>query len=211
MTKELTLYHFAGTSSFASNLVLAWTGQTASVVKPDASYHTSVNPAVAVPSLVLPDGTVLTQTIAVLSYLAKKANRIDLVGGDDLIDQAQVLKWSSFFASDVHGSFWVVFFTNRYTTSTDPESIAQVKTAGLQMVQKKFAIVEKHMKDRAYLVTEHKTIADAHLYSILRWTIPNFPDMMKELPNLTAFAERMAEDEGTKVALKYEDNEKYGM
>jgi glutathione S-transferase len=217
-TKDLTLYHFAGASSFATNIVLNWTGQSANVVKAASTaqglsetYAAEINPAAAVPSLVLADGNILTQNLAILNYIAKKAGRQDLVGGDDLLTQSQVLKWSSFLSSDVHSSFWVVFFTNRYTTSDNPAIIAQSKEAGLKLVKSKFAIMENHMKDREWFVTDHKTFVDAHAYVFIRWTLAYFPDVMKEFPNLKSFAERLSEDEGVKDALKYEDEEKWGL
>ena len=202
-TTDLTLYHFAGASSFATNIVLNWTGQSAKVVKAantaqglSETYAAEINPAAAVPSLVLPDGSILTQNIAILNYIAKKAGRQDLVGGDDLWDQSEVLKWSSFLSSDVHSSFWVVFFTDRYTTSDDPSVIAQSKEAGLKLVQNKFAILENHLKDREWFVTDHKTFVDAHAYVFIRWTLAFFPDILKNFPNLKSFAERLSDDEG---------------
>ena len=216
--ERLTVYHFAGTSSYATNIVLNWTGQSANIVKPCDSfqgltekYAAEINPAAAVPCLVLPDGRILTQNLAILNYIAKKACRQDLVGGDDLWDQSEVLKWSSFLSSDVHSSFWVVFFTDRYTTSDDPSVIAQSKEAGLKLVQNKFAILENHLKDREWFVTDHKTFVDAHAYVFIRWTLAFFPDILKNFPNLKSFAQRLSDDEGVKDALQYEDEVKWGL
>ena len=218
-TSDLTLYHFAGATSFATNIVLSWTGQSANVRKPaetakelSESYAAQINPAGLVPSLVLPDGNILTENIAVLNYVAKKAGRQDLTGGDDLWEQSQVLKWSSFLSSEVHSSFWLVFFTNRFTTSDDPAALAQVKEAGLKRIHEKISILENHMKaPRQWLVGNNKTIADAHLYVFVRWMARNFSSMMEDFPNLKRFGERMAEDDGVKDALQYEDGAKWGM
>jgi glutathione S-transferase len=216
-TKDLTLYHFAGTSSFATNIVLNWAGQSANVVKPCDSikgltekYAAEINPAAAVPCLVLADGRILTQNLAILNYIAKKAGRQDLVGGEDLWEQSQVLKWSSFLASEVHASLLFVLFTDRYTTSEEPTVIAQSKEAALKLLQNKFAILENHMKDREWIVTDHKTFVDAHAYVFIRETLAFFPDTMKDFPNLKSFAERLSEDEGVKDALQYENEEKWG-
>ena len=150
--------------------------------------------------------------IAVLNYVAKKAGRQDLTGGDDLWEQSQVLKWSSFLSSEVHSSFWLVFFTNRFTTSDDPAALAQVKEAGLKRIHEKISILENHMKaPRQWLVGNNKTIADAHLYVFVRWMARNFSSMMEDFPNLKRFGERMAEDDGVKDALQYEDGAKWGM
>jgi glutathione S-transferase len=111
----------------------------------------------------------------------------------------------------VHSSFWVVFFTDRYTTSHDPSVIAQSKEAGLKLVQGKFAIMEKHMRDRQWFVTDHKTFVDAHAYVFIRWTLAFFPDIMTNFPNLKSFAERLSDDEGVKDALHYEDEGEWAL
>jgi glutathione S-transferase len=215
--ESLTVYHFAGTSSYATNIVLIWAGQSANVVKPcdtfealSEKYAAEINPAAAVPSLVLPDGRILTQNLAILNYIAKRASRQDLVGGEDLWDQSQVLKWSSFLASEVHASLLFALFTDRYTTSNDSAVIAQSKEAALKLLKNKFAILENHMNDRDWIVTDHKTFVDAHAYVFIRETLALFPDIMKDFPNLKSFAARLADDAGVKDALQYEDEENWG-
>ena len=170
-TTDPTLYHFAGATSFATIIVLNWTGQSANVVKPSetlkelsGSYADQINPAGLVPCLVLPDGKILTENLSVLNYVAKKTGRKDLTGCDDLWELSQVLKWSSFISADVHTSFWLWEFTDRFTTSDDPAALAQVKEAGLKRVHEKVSILENHMKGRQWLVGDNKTFADAHLY-----------------------------------------------
>lgn len=108
---KLTLNHFAGATPKAINIVLGWTGEEATIVNPYKShsgledgYADKVNPTHAVPSLFIPSENkddnakplVLTQNLAVLTYAAKRAGRQDLAGGDDLIDQTEVLEWLSF-------------------------------------------------------------------------------------------------------------------
>jgi glutathione S-transferase len=212
-TKDLTLYHFAGASSFATNIVLNWTGQSANVHKPaetaknlSGSYADQVNPAALVPSIFLPtNGNILTENIAVLHYIAKTGGHQDLVGGDNLWEQSQVLKWSSFFSSNVHSSFWLVFFTDRFTTNDDPAALAHVKEAGLQRVHEKVTILDNHMKGHQWLVGERKTFSDAHLYVFIRWMTLFMTLTMEDLPSHKSFGERMTEDEGVKDALQYKD------
>jgi hypothetical protein len=65
-------------------------------------YAAEINLAAAVPSLVLPAGdgkNILTQILAIPNYIIKKAGRQDLVGGEDIWEQTQVLKWSAFLSS----------------------------------------------------------------------------------------------------------------
>ena len=75
------------------------------------------------------------------------------------------------------------FFTQRYTTSTDPEVIKETKTASIQLVQKKLVIMEKNMEGRNYLVTETKTVVlHAHAYAFVRWMLEDFVESMVNFP-----------------------------
>jgi hypothetical protein len=110
----LALYQFAGASSFATNtIVLHWTGwpirqplsrQPSNTAQGlNEIYAAEINLAAAVPSLVLPAGdgkNILTHNLAIPHYITKKAaGRQDLVGGEDIWEQTQVLKWSAFLSS----------------------------------------------------------------------------------------------------------------
>ncbi len=71
--------------------------------------------------------------------------------------------------------------------------------------------MEKHMRDRQWFVTDHKTFVDAHAYVFIRWTLAFFPDIMTNFPNLKSFAERLSDDEGVKDALHYEDEGEWAL
>jgi glutathione S-transferase len=221
-SNDLTLYHFAGTTSLSVNIMLEWTGQSAHTkrIKPaetlsglKKSFADKINPSGAVPALVLPSGLVLSQNVAILQYLAKKAGREDLIGGADLEDQAQVLKWSSFAASDLHTSFNPVFFTDRFTTSKDPKALEETKAAGIQLVLNKLAIIEKHLADgRSFFVTDKKTVVDAQMYVFTRFVLESLPEgSLAKFKKLDTFKARMDKDDGVKAALKYEDKSVWGL
>lgn len=50
----------------------------------------------------------MTQAGTILDYLAHKHPEAGLAGGDSLRARAEAHRWSAFYTSDVHASFWVM-------------------------------------------------------------------------------------------------------
>ena len=66
------------------------------------------NSAGAVLTLREDDGWLLTQAGAILAYLASKHPEAELAGGDGVRARAKAYRWSAFFTSDLHASFWPI-------------------------------------------------------------------------------------------------------
>ncbi len=73
----------------------------------------------------------------------------------------------------------------------------------MEKLNKRFAYVESALAGREYLLGEF-SIADAYLYTILRWH-PRAGLDFSQYPNLAAFAARMEARPGTATALSEEE------
>lgn len=125
-----------------------------------ADWRAQLNPMGEAP--VLDDGPKrLTQSGAILSYLAKKHGRF---GGEGEDEQLEVLRWLLF---DNH-KFTSYFATYRFNKSfgpTAPDPAVMAWLAG--RIDNAFGIVDKHLADRRYLVGSAPTIADFSLSGYL--------------------------------------------
>mmetsp|Transcript_20266 Transcript_20266/g.33444 ORF Transcript_20266/g.33444 Transcript_20266/m.33444 type:complete len:207 (-) Transcript_20266:288-908(-) len=197
------LYNRPGACSLADHIVLHWIGEPFHLEKPEYGdpAFLKLNPTGAVPTLVTDDNKVITQNQAILTYLAKKSGHPEWLGGADLIDQAEVTKWCSFITGDLHPAFFPVFVSSRYTTAEDDESKAKVKAAGVVLVNNKLQVLNNHMEGRTYLATNEKTIADAYLVPMLRWSNNVVDGGLKKYPNLEKFFNHMLQDDGVKKAM----------
>jgi glutathione S-transferase len=65
-----------------------------------------------------------------LDYLANKHPEALLGGGENMRAQAEARRWSAFFTSDVHASFWPIFVPKRYSADLSKAAQLTVIEAG---------------------------------------------------------------------------------
>ena len=131
-----------------------------------------INPKGNVPTLVLENGVVLNENLAVLQYIADlKPGTIAPVNGT--IERVVLQNILSFLASEVHTSIGGLF---------NPSIGNETRQYLTNNANKKLSYIENFLlKDKTYLLGNSFTIADCYLYIILSWTkglgidIRNFP------------------------------------
>ncbi len=176
----MKLYYMPGACSMASHIIANETGQAVDLVKVDgASKRTAdgrdfldINPNGYVPALELDDGTVLTENIALLDFLASG----DLATPSDKIERAKLLGLLSFLTSELHKAFSPFFAPAK---PTDP--------AVTEKLDKRISHVEQLLSDgRAYLTGDRFSVADAYAFVILNWS-GAIGHSLDRYPNIMAF------------------------
>jgi len=202
----MKLYYAPGACSLAVHIVLEWIGAPyeAQAVKPGSPELLKVNPSGAVPALDTGEGWILTQAAAILRHLTRAYPQARLAGGEGLREQAEVDRWLCFFTGDMHPAFYPVFMSQRYTTATDDASLKAVRDAGLALVRKRFAIMEAHLKDKAFFLGDARSILDAYAFPMVRWGAATLPGGLADFPAIGALHEEIARDEGVRRALAAE-------
>lgn len=180
-----TLYYAVGACSLAPHIVLEWIGAPYEAVRVQYGSEKllSVNPAGAVPTLREDDGWLLTQAGAILDYLAHKHPEASLAGGDDLRAKAEAHRWSAFFTSDVHASFWPIFMPDRYSVDKSGKALQSVVEAGHKLVAKQFGILDRHLIGREFVLDGGRSIIDAYSLPMIRWAIKHparWPDGLSQ-------------------------------
>jgi glutathione S-transferase len=201
-----TLYYAAGACSLAPHVALEWIGAPYEAVKVQYGSNEllAVNPAGAVPTLREDDGWLLTQAGAILDYLASKHPEAGLAGGDGKRAKAEANRWSAFFTSDVHASFWPVFMPQRYTTDEKEAARRAVVEAGHKLVAKQFGILNRHLDGRDYILDGGRSIIDAYSFPMMRWAINLLPGGLEGYPNVQALHDRLAADPAVHKVLERE-------
>ena len=202
----MKLYYAAGACSLGVHIVLEWIGAPyeAQAVKPGSPELLKVNPLGAVPALDTGEGWILTQAAAILRHLTRAYPQARLAGGEGLREQAEIDRWLCFFTGDVHPAFYPVFMSQRYTTAADDASLKAVRDAGLALARKRFAIMEAHLKDRAFFLGDARSILDAYAFPMVRWGAATLPGGLADFPAIGAHNEKIARDEGVRRALAAE-------
>lgn len=137
------------------------------------------------------DGRRLTQSGAILTWLA---DRHGAFGGRDADERFEVLRWILF---DNH-KFTSYFATYRFLKSFgpapgDPAVLGWLKAR----VDAAFAIVEKHLEGRRFIVGDTPTIADISMSGYMFYPVEESGyELARSHPNIAAWVQRLRGIEG---------------
>lgn len=183
----MKLYYSPGACSLSSHILLCLSGLNFEVERVDlrskktetGADFLKINPRGQVPTLVLYDGTVLLENIAIAQYIADKTQNPVLLEPVGSVARYQTLSWFSYVGTDLHKAFGPLFH------STDP----QVKSDTITALNSKFAYINDHLKQRSFVATDSFSIADAYLYVVLCWRkiiqdLPAYPEIDRYSSNI---------------------------
>ena len=154
----------------------------------------AVNPKGQVPVLEIDGGQKLTEGPVIVQYLADRKPDSGLVPPPGSIDRYRVQEWLNFTTSELHKSFGPIF---RPTTPDEYKKISK------DNIGKRLDWLDKQLAGKQYLMGDQFTIADAYLYTILRWT-PRVEIDLAKWPNLKAYVDRVTARPKVQEALKAE-------
>lgn len=144
-----------------------------------------INPAGRLPVLV-DDDFVLTESVAIVLYLAEKYLDQGLLP-TDLKQRAQVNHWLLFTATELEQPLWRI---TRHTTLY-PEHLRLPADISLacQDFKDMAAVMEAHMQGRHFIVGDTLTVADLVAAYTLDWA--NEVQLLDDFPQLLGYMERM--------------------
>lgn len=200
----IKLYYAAHTCSLASHIALEEAGaeyftervsfKTNQQSSPD---YLAINPKGRVPSLVTDRG-VLTETPAMLAYIAQMFPRAQLAPLDDPFAFAQVQAFNSYLCSTLH-----VAHSHRmrgYRWADDESSFADMQRKVPQSVGACYALIEREMLRGPWVMGEAYTICDPYLFTLAQWMEDDGVDV-STLPKVTDHRRRMSERSAVRKAI----------
>jgi len=155
---------------------------------------TRINPKGYVPTLVLDDGTVLTEASAILQYVADRNPGASLAPAAGTPERYRLLEWLGFVATELHKGFSPLW---------KPDTPGAYKKIAREMLAKRFAYLDAQLGGQPYLMGQQFTVADAYAYTVLNWTKFQSIDLAP-YPNLSAYMARVAARPNVQAALKAE-------
>jgi len=188
----MKLYEFAPTRSIRARWTLQELGVEFEAVTVNlvAGEHRrpeflKINPAGKLPVLVDGD-TVLTESIAIVTYLAEKYPEKKLIP-ITLPQKAQVYRWLLFAATELEQPLWrITRHTNLYPEARRlPADVVLAREDFLPMA----AVLDEHMQGRDFLVGDNATVADFVTAYTLDWA--NMVQLLDDFPGLRSYMERM--------------------
>ncbi len=198
----MKLYGKSGACSLSPHIVLRETGLDFTLVNVDLKAKTTeqgedyllINPKGQVPALELNDGSVLTEGVAIVQYLADLKSDRQLLAPAGSLTRYHTLEWLNFIATELHKGFSPLF------RPTTPE---EVKTLAREQLLQKFQYVNNELKEKQWLLGLRFTVADAYLFTVTRWAHAIKLDL-SGLSALNEWFERVAARPAVAAAMKAE-------
>lgn len=137
-----------------------------------AAEYRRLNPMGRIPTLLLPDGTVMTETLAILPHLADAHPDAALLPSPGSRDRARALRWMMLAGAEGYPHVTRADYPERF--SADPAHAEAIRTRAKEMYRELWRLVEAEAGltgDPAapYLLGARFTVADAYLAVLSRW------------------------------------------
>lgn len=153
-----------------------------------------INPKGQVPALQFDDGSILTEGVAIVQYLADLKPDRNLLAPTGSLTRYHTLEWLSYVSSELHKGFSPLF---------RPDTPEEYKAIARAQLEKKYQQVNEALQDKQWLLGLRFTVADVYLFVVTRWA----KAIKLDLAGLDALEEwfsRVAERPAVQAALKAE-------
>jgi len=195
----MKLYYKAGACSLSPHIILREAGLDFSIIKVDLATKKTesgddflaVNPKGQIPTLELNDGSILTEGVAIVQYLADQKPDRQLLPEVGTLARYHALEWLNYIATELHKGFSPLF---------NPKTPEEFKALTREALAKKFAYVNDSLKGHQYLLGARFSVADAYLFTVMGWAKAlNFD--LSALTDLNAYLDRVAARPAVDAAL----------
>ena len=193
----LTLYYAPNTCALASHIALEQAGAKYETRRIDfgkteqrSAEYMKVNPKGRVPALFTGRG-ILTETPAILAFVAQSYPDAKLAPLDDPFAFAQVQAFNSYLCSTVHVAHAHRMRGTRW--ADDPAAIEAMKKKVPQSVGDCFGLIEREMLKGPWVTGAAYTVCDMYLFTLANWLEGDGVDIGR-FPKLRDHRSRMAAD-----------------
>ncbi len=193
----LTLYYAPGTCALATHLALEFSGAPYEAVRLNfkeqqqrSPEYLRVNPKGRVPALVTERG-VLTETPALLQYIAQAFPQAQLAPLDDAFALARMNEFNSYLCSTVHVAHAHGARGSRWTD--DAAAIETMKQKVPQTMGDCFELIETKMFQGPWVLGERFSTSDLYLFTLERWLEGDRVDVQR-FPKVAQHLQRLQED-----------------
>jgi glutathione S-transferase len=203
----IKLYYAADTCSLASHIALEDAGAEYSLQrisfaaeeqrKPE---YLAINPKARVPALVTDKG-ILTETPAMLVFIAQSFPKARLAPLDDPFLFAEVQAFNSYLCSTLHVAHAHRMRGERW--ADEPSAIAAMQRKVPDSVAACYRLIEERMLRGPWVMGKSYTICDPYLFTIAQWLEGDGVDPAK-FPKVIAHRQRMSERAAVKKAIAAE-------
>lgn len=168
------LYWSADTGAFAVQAVLEELGQPYRRIVVDTAQgchlapgYAQLNPMRQIPTLRLPDRTVITESAAMVLHLCDAHPEGGLLPEPGTSARAAAYRWLFWLATGLYESDLRYYYPERYTA--DPAAAPAVKQAALERMDRLAALAADLLEPGPYALGERFSAVDIYLFMLVLW------------------------------------------
>ena len=207
MSDQLHFYFAPETCSLASMIALEDVGAdyvlhalSIGQQQHNAKDYLKINPKGRVPALVIEQG-VLTETPAILAYIAQRFPQAQIAPVDDPFAFAKLQEFNSFMASTLHVAHAHRMRGHRWVDDENAKLAMQAKVP--ETVLAAFQYLEDNYLDGPFVFGARYTVADPYLFTFAQWLEADGVDPAR-LPKVAAHRAMMRSRKAVQTALAKE-------
>lgn len=156
-----------------------------------------VNPAGKIPCLVLPDGTAVAESAAILIHLTNAHPEAGLAPPPGSTAHARFLQWMVFLSANLYEAVLRYYHSERYSTS----GAAAAPAIKAQALADYGAHIERiHGELAPYVLGETLSAADPYLHMLAGWYPQDAPSLTSRMPKLAEHAALLRKRSATLTA-----------
>jgi len=144
----------------------------------------SINPRRQIPALVLNDGTCLTESAAILMYLADANPRSNLAPEPGSLARARLDQWLVFMVANIYEGELRRNYPHRYVVG-NPRSVAEIAR---NFLMTQYRLMENSAGDGPYFFGATFTILDVYIWMLVNWD-EEHEVFRKQCPRMFAIAQ----------------------
>jgi glutathione S-transferase len=199
---KYTLYGRVGAGSLAPQIVLeeigaayelVWVGKSPA----ELEEFRRINPAAKIPLLVLPDGTTVAESAAILIHLTQAHPAMGLAPAAGSSAHARFLQWMVFLSANVYDTALRYYHAERYSVAGSAAA-ADIKAQALTDYGRHLEFIEGVLSP--YVLGSKLSAADPYLHMLAGWYPPGVTGSAARLPRLTQHAELLRRRPATRKA-----------
>ena len=150
-----------------------------------------INPMRQVPALILPSGELMTESAAILTWLADAHPEARLAPPMASVARPAFLRWMSFVSAAIYSLYWIRDDPSRLTA--DPVAQAEVKARTAERIAHCWGIMDAGVDPGRYILGDDLTVLDLYVTVASRWT-PRRRRFYEVAPKMTEVVRRVDHD-----------------
>jgi glutathione S-transferase len=196
MTAVHKLFGRPGSGSGVCEAVLAVSGLPYEIVDLEKWGRTAppaellaVNPLGQIPTLVLPDGSAMTESAAITLYVADLVPETGLAPPVSDPRRARYLRWMVYLATNCYMTALRFYYPERYSTHNDGG--APVKKAALERSAFEWSVFADTLGGAPFILGGQMSAADIYAAMLVSWDLDQ-NSLFKRHPNLKRLSSEVA-------------------